>query len=197
MLQCYCTKFTNLPNSSIELVCTKPGCSVSTLIYGTREEHVPLTEWLSPTIQALSTDWDKHLHKWWCTCAQVPICYHIHYELCVLYVHTLTLTQTNTQPEAEDLRLRSGTWSQSHLGPQILLCSLQSGLILCSTESCSPLPCLPYLTYKCAAEFMWLTSVSFSRTKRFPGIRCAWIRLPCISEWLWRKFWEAGRMEEQ
>lgn len=64
---------------------------------------------------------------------------------CIHYVHTFALTRSNTQPEAEDLRLHSGTWSQSHLGPQILLCSPQSVLILCHTESCRAPPCLPYL----------------------------------------------------
>lgn len=100
--------------------------------------------------------------------AYVPIHYHGHAYIsrAVLCAHTSTLGLTIAQPEAEDLRLRSGTWSQSHLGREILLCSPQSGLILCSTES-SCASSVSLSTYKCAAEFMWLTSVSFSRTKRF------------------------------
>lgn len=143
------------------------------------------TDWVtfSNSRQALSTDWGKHVHKWRCTCAQVPIRYHTHAYITstLLDVHTLTLAQTYTQPEAEDLRLRSGTWSQSHLGPQILLCSPQSGLILCSTESCSAPPCLPYLPTSVPPNSCG--SLLF----RFPWIRWAWIRRRCISAMVMEK----------
>lgn len=78
--------------------------------------------------------------------------------------------RTVPQPEAEDLKLRSGTWSQSHLGPQILLCSPQSGLILCSTEGCRAAPsCLPVSTYKCTSRFMCPFLFRFHGLKGSPG----------------------------
>lgn len=107
--------------------------------------------------RALSTDWDKHVLK---------------HPYAITHMHTLEAhchTQSNTQPEAEDLRLHSGTWSQSHLGPQILPCSSQSGLILCSTESCGAPPCLPYLPTSVLVNSSGPLLFLFHGLKGFPG----------------------------
>lgn len=129
--------------------------------------------------RALSTDLDKHGHKWQIT---ESMCYHTH-----AYV---THTQTNPQPEAEDLRLCSGTWSQSHLGPQILLCSPQSGYILGSTERCSTPPCLPYLPTSVPPNSCVSLLFPYHALKGFPASSA--LGCDCTSEW----WWECVRRQE-
>ena len=146
------------------------------------------TEWLSSTVIRLTAQTVIKMHS--SGDSHVSICNHTHAYITstVLYRHTSILTLTNTQPEAEDLRLCSGTWSQSHLGPEILLCSPQSGLIPCRTES---FLCVSLSTYKSAAKFRNSCGSLLSCLHELKGFPASSVLgQVCISGSLWRKFWE-------
>lgn len=141
--------------SSTQLLCVNTRCSVSTLTpslkMGKEKEYVSQTE-CTPTAIRLSAQTGISM---WTSC-DAHAAHTVSHDACMHYEHTLVhehmcpLTQNNTQPEAEDLRLRSGTWSQSHLGPQTLLRFPQSGLIP-AAQRAAVLLHVSVSTYNCAA----------------------------------------------
>lgn len=129
--------------------------------------------------QALSKDWDKHVHK------SPYAINHIH----TLQTHSYTYTHLLSHRLTHSLKLR--IWG----------CALEPDHKVTLDHRFSPIRfnSLQYRelqrfsmsllsTYKCAADFMWLTPVLFSWTKRFPRIQCTWTSLHCISGSLWGKF---------
>ncbi len=114
---------------------------------------------------------------------------------CIHYKHTLICTHCHSHT-AWSWGFEAALWNLITKSPWTTDSPLLSPIRFNSLQyrelqrfSMSPLS-----TYKCAAEFMWLTSVSFSRTKRFP-----WMRLNTSAPRLWmvmEKLWggrEDGR----
>lgn len=141
-------------------------CGLIAQVNGAIVSHVWQTEWLFPTVGLLAQQ----------TGINMCICYHPHTYITNTWTHILCHRRTHS------LKLR--IWACAlepdhkvtldHRFSPIRFNSLQYRELQCSSM------CL-LSTYKCAADFMWLTAVLFSWTKRFPCIHCSWTSLHFIS----------------